>query len=215
MVYAEMKYTTPNVPNKHYEKYVDQMPSCEAKTYAITGTTTGTYTASICLDPCWESGCATVAIKALMLAGMGFHAMKTLALKGAHVLALNRTSERATTACKQVEQECEEKGGTGKVTQVTCDLQSFESVRAAGAEVLSVLDGAGLDALICNAGMWFCVRDKQPTQTCMHQSAMGKTRAALCHEQSSTAIPSPPGVNFRELHAWVALTSTTVRKVSN
>lgn len=83
---------------------------------------------------------------------MGFYAMKTLVLKGAHVLALNRPSDRAKTACQEVEQACSEAGAAGKVTQVSCDLQSFKSVRAAGAEVLSVLDGTGLDALVCNAG---------------------------------------------------------------
>lgn len=108
----------------------------------------------------------------MMLAGMGFHAMKTLVLKGAHVLALNRPSERATTACEQVEQECAEKAGTGKITQVTCDLQSFEQVRTAGAQVLSSLDGSGLDALICNAGMSLFVFAvlllPKPAQKCIH-----------------------------------------------
>lgn len=87
---------------------------------------------------------------------MGFHAMKTLVLKGAHVFALNRPSERATNACQQVEEECGGKEGAGKITQVACDLQSFESVRTAGSEVLSLLDGTGLDALVCNAGMALC-----------------------------------------------------------
>ena len=74
--------------------------------------------------------------------------MRTLVFKGAHVLSLNRPSERATKACEQVEQECAEKEGTGKITQIACDLQSFESARTAGKEVLSVLDGQGLDALV-------------------------------------------------------------------
>lgn len=46
VLHAEMKYTVPNVKNKHYENYVDQMPSCDAKTFAITGTTTGTHNRS-------------------------------------------------------------------------------------------------------------------------------------------------------------------------
>ena len=79
--------------------------------------------------------------------------MQTYVMKGAHVLALNRPSERATEACKQVGDECADTPGAGKITQISCDLQSFESVRSAGAEVLSVLNGAGLDALVCNAGM--------------------------------------------------------------
>lgn len=79
--------------------------------------------------------------------------MKTLALKGAHVLALNRASERSTTACTEVQDLCSTSEGAGKVTEVTCDLQNFESVRAAGAQVLTLLNGTGLDALVCNAGM--------------------------------------------------------------
>eukprot|EP00892_Ulva_mutabilis_P004931 jgi/Ulvmu1/280/UM001_0284.1 len=120
-----MGYKVPEVKSKHFQKYVDQMPSCESKVYAITGTTTG----------------------------MGFHAMKVLTLKGAHVLALNRPSERSTSACQQARDQCSADESAGRVTEVSCDLQSFEAVRAAGAEVLSVLEGKGLDALVCNAGV--------------------------------------------------------------
>eukprot|EP00892_Ulva_mutabilis_P004919 jgi/Ulvmu1/279/UM001_0283.1 len=118
-----MGYDIPKVKSKHFDKYVAQMTSCESNVYAITGTTTG----------------------------MGFNAMKVLFSKGAHVMALNRPSERSTTACQTVRDECSE--SNGKITEISCDLQSFESVRAAGAEVLSQLGDTGLNALVCNAGV--------------------------------------------------------------
>eukprot|EP00892_Ulva_mutabilis_P002671 jgi/Ulvmu1/12404/UM009_0051.1 len=118
-----MSYNVPNATSKHFDKYVAQMPSCQSCVYAITGTTTG----------------------------MGFHAMKVLVSKGAHVMALNRPSERATTACRKVREHCG--GSDGRITEVPCDLQSFESVRAAGLEVITQLGGTGLDALVCNAGV--------------------------------------------------------------
>lgn len=38
---CRMGYQTPAVKSKHFNKYVEGMPSCESKVYAITGTTTG------------------------------------------------------------------------------------------------------------------------------------------------------------------------------
>lgn len=84
-------------------------------------------------------------------AGLGAIAAKCLVLKGAHVLALNRPSDRATASSNNIRAEIPKAGG-GQLTDVTCDLQSFESVRSAGAQVLEVLEGTGLDALVCNAG---------------------------------------------------------------
>lgn len=70
------------------------------------------------------------------------------------MLSLNRSSERATASAEKIRSECCGTGD-GKITDVACDLQSFESVRAAGAQVLQELatDDTGLDALVCNAGL--------------------------------------------------------------
>mmetsp|Transcript_29825 Transcript_29825/g.96219 ORF Transcript_29825/g.96219 Transcript_29825/m.96219 type:complete len:339 (-) Transcript_29825:403-1419(-) len=89
------------------------LPRLEGKVVAITGCTTGT----------------------------GFVAAKTCAAKGAKVLMLNRPSERAEKAVKEVA------GGV----HVDCDLMDFGSVKAAVAKVKTLTDS--LDVLCNNAGV--------------------------------------------------------------
>lgn len=70
-------------------------------------------------------------------------------MKGAHILALNRKSERATASSTAIRAAAPQ----GTVTDIACDLQSFDSVKAAVAEVEAATKGTGLDALVLNAGM--------------------------------------------------------------
>lgn len=71
--------------------------------------------------------------------------------QGAHVVVLNRSSDRADAALQSLTEACT---GDGRVTSVPCDLLSFDSVRDAGAAVMATLEaeGVGLDGLVCNAG---------------------------------------------------------------
>jgi NAD(P)-dependent dehydrogenase (short-subunit alcohol dehydrogenase family) len=113
-------YKIPDVKNVYYEKYIEEMPTMEGKRIAITGTTTGT----------------------------GKAVSKAVMMKGGHVLALNRPSERVTSSSTALREAAP--GGT--VTDIPCDLQSFDSVAAAVSNIESACEGSGLDALVLNAG---------------------------------------------------------------
>ncbi|MCZ6830216.1 MAG: SDR family NAD(P)-dependent oxidoreductase, partial [Gammaproteobacteria bacterium] len=51
--------------------------------------------------------------------GLGFETMRVLALRGAHVIGIARSQEKAETACDSVE---------GKTTPAVLDLARFETV---------------------------------------------------------------------------------------
>lgn len=75
--------------------------------------------------------------------GLGYEAMRVLALRGAHVIGAARTLEKARSACRAV-------GGT--TTPVACELSEPASVRQCIA-ILRALPALSLDAIICNAGI--------------------------------------------------------------
>jgi NAD(P)-dependent dehydrogenase (short-subunit alcohol dehydrogenase family) len=74
--------------------------------------------------------------------GLGFETMRVLALRGAHVIGIARTREKAEVACESV---------GGKTTPEYMDLADFDSV-VAGAERIRGLNQP-LDGLVCNAGV--------------------------------------------------------------
>jgi WW domain-containing oxidoreductase len=74
--------------------------------------------------------------------GIGFETMNALTANGAHVIALARTLEDATGACKRV--------GLPS-TPVACDLSDLASVTAAAQSIRSL--GVPLDAIVANAGI--------------------------------------------------------------
>jgi NAD(P)-dependent dehydrogenase (short-subunit alcohol dehydrogenase family) len=79
--------------------------------------------------------------------GTGFVCARELARLGAHVLLLNRPSERATSSL----QDLKEAVPDGQFTAIDCDLQDFDSVRAAAKRIR---DEVGqLDILCNNAGV--------------------------------------------------------------
>ena len=110
-----------DVASKHFPAFVETLPSLAGKVVAITGTTTGT-------------GYATALI---------------CAKKGAHVVLLNRPSERATASLAKLRELAP--GAT--FTAVSCDLQSFASVKAAASELNAKFASSGLDVLCNNAGV--------------------------------------------------------------
>ncbi|CAK9029564.1 Uncharacterized oxidoreductase C736.13 [Durusdinium trenchii] len=79
--------------------------------------------------------------------GTGFTLAKALAQKDAKVLLLNRPSERSTKSLAALKEAVPE----GDFEAVDCDLQSFESVRAAAETVKGSVDK--VNALVCNAGV--------------------------------------------------------------
>jgi NAD(P)-dependent dehydrogenase (short-subunit alcohol dehydrogenase family) len=102
----------------HYHELKAVMPSQQGKIIAITGCTSGT---------------------GLVLA-------KTCAELGARVILLNRKSERADAALKELQ------GRNASAQHVELDLSSFASVRAC-AEQLHKVCPDGIDVLCNNAGV--------------------------------------------------------------
>lgn len=74
--------------------------------------------------------------------GLGQESMRVLAMRGAHVIGLARSQEKATQACAEV---------AGQVTPIACELSDFDSVRRA-AQSIRALDQP-IDVLMCNAGI--------------------------------------------------------------
>jgi NAD(P)-dependent dehydrogenase (short-subunit alcohol dehydrogenase family) len=114
-------YTPPTKESVAFPKLMATLPSASGKVVVITGTTTGT----------------------------GFHAASACAIKGARVVLLNRSSDRATASLEKLKKAHPKT----EFTQVACDLQNFDSVRAAAAAVDKQFATEGVDVLINNAGI--------------------------------------------------------------
>lgn len=78
-----------------------------------------------------------------MRSGTGYVLAIAAALKGGEVVMLNRKSTRSSEALANIKTKCP----TAKVHAVACDLQDFESVRTAAAEVARKFPG-GIDVLV-------------------------------------------------------------------
>ena len=76
--------------------------------------------------------------------GIGYETMRTLALRGAHVLGTARTLEKGRAACDSV---------AGRATPLVLELTEFETVLRCAEQVRAT--GTPLDILICNAGAIF------------------------------------------------------------
>ena len=74
--------------------------------------------------------------------GLGFETMRVLTLRGAHVIGIARSQEKAETACASV---------TGKATPAVLDLAKFETVVECARGIRAM--NTPLDGLICNAGI--------------------------------------------------------------
>ncbi|CAM9295739.1 unnamed protein product [Chrysoparadoxa australica] len=114
-------YSAPKVKSSVYPSFVSGMPSLTDKVVVVTGCTSGT----------------------------GFIAARTVAEKGGEVVMLNRKSERAEKALKDITE-----GVSGaKVVQIDCDLMDLEAVAAAAAEIKTKYGAKGVDVLVNNAGI--------------------------------------------------------------
>lgn len=74
--------------------------------------------------------------------GLGFETMRVLALRGAHVIGIARTQEKAEVACASID---------GHTTPLFCDLAQWDSVVNCAAAIREM--NTPLDALITNAGI--------------------------------------------------------------
>jgi NAD(P)-dependent dehydrogenase (short-subunit alcohol dehydrogenase family) len=79
--------------------------------------------------------------------GTGYVCAREAAKKGATVILLNRSSQRAENSLKELQAEVP----TGNFDWIPCDLQSFESVRNAMQTIQSRYDV--IDVLVNNAGV--------------------------------------------------------------
>jgi WW domain-containing oxidoreductase len=74
--------------------------------------------------------------------GIGYETLRALAARGAHVIGLARSAEKAREACARA---------GGATTPIACDLQDLASVDAAVAAVRGL--GRPLDVIVANAGL--------------------------------------------------------------
>ena len=74
--------------------------------------------------------------------GLGFETMRVLAKRGAHVIALARSLEKAKAACAQVE---------GETTPLACELSDMDDVARCAKQIVEM--HISIDRLICNAGL--------------------------------------------------------------
>ncbi len=74
--------------------------------------------------------------------GLGEESMRVLCLRGAHVLGLARSIEKAEAACE---------AAPGQATGFACELGDFASVKACAEEIKAL--NIPIDALITNAGI--------------------------------------------------------------
>lgn len=79
--------------------------------------------------------------------GTGFVCAREAAKKGATVILLNRKSERSQKALRQLQESV----SNGNFDAIECDLQSFDSVRAAAKAIKSKCEV--IDVLVNNAGV--------------------------------------------------------------
>lgn len=74
--------------------------------------------------------------------GLGFESMRVLAKRGAHIIGLSRTRQKAADAAAEVGAD---------ITPVACDLSDFDSIVSCTQEIESL--DCPIDVLMCNAGI--------------------------------------------------------------
>ena len=82
--------------------------------------------------------------------GLGLETLRVLSLRGAHVVAVARSLEKAEQACAQA---------SGETTAIACELSDLESVVECSNRINAL--GRPIDTLICNAGIMALPRLEQ------------------------------------------------------
>eukprot|EP00587_Corethron_hystrix_P008076 CAMPEP_0113301888 /NCGR_PEP_ID=MMETSP0010_2-20120614/2924_1 /TAXON_ID=216773 ORGANISM="Corethron hystrix, Strain 308" /NCGR_SAMPLE_ID=MMETSP0010_2 /ASSEMBLY_ACC=CAM_ASM_000155 /LENGTH=337 /DNA_ID=CAMNT_0000155575 /DNA_START=6 /DNA_END=1019 /DNA_ORIENTATION=+ /assembly_acc=CAM_ASM_000155 len=113
-----------DIASKWFPEFEKNLPSLEGKTVCITGCTSGT----------------------------GYIVARTAIRKNAsNVVLLNRSSSRATKAEELLKEELKASSSCSNVETISCDLQDFESVKAAASAIKSKFES--VDVLCNNAGI--------------------------------------------------------------
>lgn len=86
-------------------------------------------------------------------AGIGYETMRVLVARGAHVLGIARTLEKARQACVAAVAQAP---GNGRATPFACDQSDFAAVKSCAQDICKL--GVPLDILICNAGIAFLAK---------------------------------------------------------
>lgn len=74
--------------------------------------------------------------------GLGLESMRVLAMRGAHIIGLARSKDKAWQASNGIE---------GEITPLGCELSDLESVATCADEINAL--GVPIDVLMCNAGI--------------------------------------------------------------
>lgn len=115
--------------------------------------------------PEWEAKVPKMSGKVVAItgctSGTGLQLAETCAKKGAKVILLNRSSERADSALELVKAAATDH----PPVFIPCDLMSFKSVTEAGKRLCSDLAEEGLDVLVNNAGI-MAFKDKATEDGC-------------------------------------------------
>jgi NAD(P)-dependent dehydrogenase (short-subunit alcohol dehydrogenase family) len=109
--------------------------------------------------------------------GTGYVAAQTCLRKGAHVVMLNRKSERVDAAVKSLAQEVP----GAKLTAIECNLADFDSVRSAAAVLNTQFADTGIDVICNNAGV-MALADQATKEgyDIQMQTVSSKTSAPIC-----------------------------------
>ena len=114
--------------------------------------------------------------------GLGYETMRVLALRGAHVIGIARTQEKAETACASV---------SGDTTPEYLDLGEFESIVTCSAR-LRAMDQP-IDGLICNAGIVAVPQLELVNGVEKHFCINHLGHFILVHQLMDTVLASPQG----------------------
>lgn len=114
--------------------------------------------------------------------GLGFETMRVLAMRGAHVIGIARTLEKAEVACESVD---------GQTTPAFCDLADWASVVNC-ADSIRTMD-VPLDALITNAGI-MALQDLELVNGVEKQFAVNHLgHFILINQLRDTVLAAPQG----------------------
>ena len=125
--------------------------------------------------------------------GLGYEIAITCAENGAEcIVMLNRSSERAEKALRDVRAAAASSGSDVKVFGVDCDLMSFESVREAAARVNEICKDR-IDVLILNAGIMAFPFDSTVDGYDVQMQTNVLSHFLLCHQLFAKVLRSADG----------------------
>jgi NAD(P)-dependent dehydrogenase (short-subunit alcohol dehydrogenase family) len=114
--------------------------------------------------------------------GLGYETMRVLAMRGAHVIGIARTMEKAEKACSSV---------PGQTTPAFLDLADFESVVNCASMIRAM--NMPLDGLVCNAGI-MALQERELTHGMERQFVVNHLgHFILVNQLMETVMAAPQG----------------------